>query len=198
MSAARRRTKPQETRREELLASGERLFLARGVTATSIDDVTAGADVAKGTFYLYFASKEELLTALRERFAERHRAAIEERMAGEKPGAWDARLGAWVEGSISFYLSQVALHDALFHAHDLHPRRRTSRSDNRVVASLAELLAEGTRAGAWAVGDPAMTLVLLFNALHGGVDHAIARRQDAKGLIRAIQALFLRVAERPR
>jgi AcrR family transcriptional regulator len=195
--APRPRTKPQELRRDELLASGERLFLAKGVAATSIDDVAAGADVAKGTFYLYFASKEDMLAALRERFAERHRAAISARVAAERPDDWGARLGAWVEGSVTFYLDQVALHDALFHARDLHPRRRNSRSENRVVTALAELLAEGTGAGAWSIDDPAMAAVLLFNALHGAVDHAIARREDGRRarLIRAVQAHFLRVAQ---
>ncbi|HXQ52662.1 MAG TPA: TetR/AcrR family transcriptional regulator [Stellaceae bacterium] len=193
----RPRTKPQELRRDELLASGERLFLAQGVAATSIDDVAAGADVAKGTFYLYFDSKEDMLAALRERFAERHRAAIAARVASERADDWRARLGAWVEGSVTFYLDQVALHDALFHAHDHHPRRRNSRSENRVVAALAELLAEGMEAGAWSIDDPAMASVLLFNALHGAVDHAIARGEQGSRarLVRAVQAHFLRVAE---
>lgn len=200
--APRPRTKPQDVRRDELLASGERLFLAKGVAATSIDDVAAGADVAKGTFYLYFDSKEELLAALRERFGERHRAAIAARVAAERTDDWSERLCAWVEGSVTFYLDQVALHDALFHARELHPRRRSSRGENRVVTALAELLTEGAAAGAWSIDDPAMTAVLLFNALHGAVDHAIARREEGRRarLVRAVQAHFLRAAEpkRPR
>ena len=48
--------------------AAERLFLERGVSATSIDDIVVTADVAKGTFYLYFASKEKLLAALLERY----------------------------------------------------------------------------------------------------------------------------------
>ena len=36
---AKPRTKPQSVRREELLRSAERLFIARGAAATSIDDI---------------------------------------------------------------------------------------------------------------------------------------------------------------
>jgi AcrR family transcriptional regulator len=197
--SARPRTKPQELRREEILASGERLILANGVAAASIDDIAAGADVAKGTFYLYFASKEDLLAALRARFAERHRAAIAHALARETAGDWRARLDAFAASSIAYYLDHVPLHDALFHAPDFHPRRRAGKSDNRVVAALAELLAGGNGSGAWRVRDPAFTAVLLFNALHGAVDHALARREEGNraGLVRAVQGFFLRAAAPP-
>ena len=61
---ARPRTKPAEIRREELLDAAEQLFLTRGIAATSVDAIVGGADVAKGTFYLHFQSKEHLLAAL--------------------------------------------------------------------------------------------------------------------------------------
>jgi AcrR family transcriptional regulator len=190
----RPRTKPQEVRRDELLASGERLFLERGVAATSIDDIAAGAGVAKGTFYLYFDSKEAMHEALHERFGESMRSAVEARIARERAGDWSARLRAWVEGSIDFYLDEAALHDAIFHARDFHPRRRTVRSDNGVVDVLAALLTEARNAGAWTIEDPAMTAVLLFEALHGAVDHAIARQIDGKRdrLVKLVQEFALR------
>ncbi len=64
----RPRTKPAELRREELLDAAQRLFLDKGIGATSIDDIASAAEVAKGTFYLYFSSKEVLLHELQERF----------------------------------------------------------------------------------------------------------------------------------
>src|SRR5205085_9497414 len=75
------RTKPAEQRRADLLAAGRTLFLAKGIAATSLDDITRQAGVSKGLFYLYFASKEDLVLALREQFsrdlAERMRTAAE-------------------------------------------------------------------------------------------------------------------------
>lgn len=192
--AVRPRTKPQEVRRDELLASGERLFQERGIAATSIDDIAAGAGVAKGTFYLYFDSKEAMHEALHERFGQRMRSAVEARIAREPADDWHGRLCAWVEGCIVFYLTQAALHDAVFHARDFHPRRRTLRSDNGVVAVLAALLAEGVDADAWSIEDPGLTAVLLFEALHGAVDHAIAKHGAGRRnrLIKAVQEFSLR------
>lgn len=65
----RPRTKPPEARLDELMTSAQRLFLKHGVGSTTIEQITSGAEVAKGTFYLYFSSKEDVLEALRERFA---------------------------------------------------------------------------------------------------------------------------------
>jgi hypothetical protein len=127
-------------------------------------------------------------------------AAIARCVAREAPDDWHGKLDAWVEGSVSFYLDQVPLHDALFHAAGLHPRRRMARSDNRVVVALAELLDEGNRAGAWHIADPGINAVLLFNALHGAVDHAIAHHTEAerRQIVGAVQSFFERAVEPPR
>jgi AcrR family transcriptional regulator len=197
--APRPRTKPQDVRREELMDSGVKLFLAQGLAATSIDDIAAGADVAKGTFYLHFDSKDDFIAALRERFTEQHLAAITRCVEREPADDWHGKLGAWVEGSVSFYLDQVPLHDALFHGAGHHPRRRMARSDNRVVMGLAELLDAGSRAGAWHVADPGINAVLLFNALHGAVDHAVAHEKvgERRRIVGAVQSFFARAVEPP-
>ena len=52
----RPRTKPPQQRRDELMDAAQRLFLKQGVGPTTIDQITSGADVAKGTFYLHFSS----------------------------------------------------------------------------------------------------------------------------------------------
>ena len=44
--------------------AAQALFLSQGVEATTISDIVAAADVAKGTFYTYFASRTEILADL--------------------------------------------------------------------------------------------------------------------------------------
>jgi len=55
--------KKQEKRRALMQAAYE-LFLERGTDKTSIEQITARAKVAKGTFYLYFADKGVLTQSL--------------------------------------------------------------------------------------------------------------------------------------
>lgn len=50
--------------REALLRAARRLMAERGFTGTTIADITEAADLGFGTFYLYFKSKEDLLTTV--------------------------------------------------------------------------------------------------------------------------------------
>jgi AcrR family transcriptional regulator len=60
-----RREKKREATRQDILRAAGRLFAARGFDATSVEDIAEAADVAKGTFYYNFQSKEEVVIALR-------------------------------------------------------------------------------------------------------------------------------------
>jgi AcrR family transcriptional regulator len=48
----------------KLLDAGMRVFAERGYHAARVDDIVRAARTSHGTFYLYFANKEELLRAL--------------------------------------------------------------------------------------------------------------------------------------
>lgn len=54
----------KESRPAELTAAALQLFVEKGFAATRLDDVAKRAGVSKGTLYLYFDSKEELLKAV--------------------------------------------------------------------------------------------------------------------------------------
>ena len=58
-TAHRRRRK--EARPQELLDAALALFVQKGFAATRAEEVAAQAGVSKGTLYLYYPSKEELL-----------------------------------------------------------------------------------------------------------------------------------------
>lgn len=56
-----RLSEKKSQKREALLKAGLEFFLEHGVEVTSIDEIVKRAGVAKGTFYLYFKNKYELL-----------------------------------------------------------------------------------------------------------------------------------------
>lgn len=58
------RQRRKETRPQELLDAALALFVEKGFAATRAEEVAARAGVSKGTLYLYFPSKEELLKAV--------------------------------------------------------------------------------------------------------------------------------------
>ena len=57
----------KEARGHAILDAAERLFLKHPERMASVSEVAAAAGLAKGTVYLYFPSKEEMLLALHER-----------------------------------------------------------------------------------------------------------------------------------
>ena len=61
-TSPRRRRK--EARPQELLDAALALFVEKGFAGTRAEEVAASAGVSKGTLYLYFPSKEDLLKAV--------------------------------------------------------------------------------------------------------------------------------------
>lgn len=57
-------TKKAERTKAKLLASARRLISERGFDHVSVEDITRDSQVAKGTFYHYFKSKEEVVLEL--------------------------------------------------------------------------------------------------------------------------------------
>jgi len=58
------RQRRKDARPSELLDAALALFVEKGFAATKSEEVAARAGVSKGTLYLYFPSKEELLKAV--------------------------------------------------------------------------------------------------------------------------------------
>ena len=66
----RKRQRRKDARPAEIIAAAMRLWSERGFAATRLEDVAAGAGIAKGTIYRYFPSKEALFeAALQDRIA---------------------------------------------------------------------------------------------------------------------------------
>ena len=59
-----RRTRKRDRTRQAILAGALALFAERGIYEPSIEEITARADVGKGTFYQYFDSREMLIAEL--------------------------------------------------------------------------------------------------------------------------------------
>jgi AcrR family transcriptional regulator len=191
-SKTRPRTKPPDERREELMNAAQRQFLKHGVEATTIEQITTGAAVAKGTFYLYFSSKEDVLGALRGRFGQELLTRIKTAVAQNREQNWKGKLATWAAAGVAGYLDSAQLHDILFYGSP----RPTPKGlvKNVIIDHLSELLQAGAKAGAWTVDDPEFTAVFLFNGLHSVVDHAQLneKRVNRSRLERKLQRLCLR------
>jgi TetR/AcrR family transcriptional regulator, cholesterol catabolism regulator len=73
-----RRERHKTDVRNRLLRAAFELFATRGFQATTVEDITQAADVAKGTFFNYFSTKELLLAQMAEHRLDILRAALAE------------------------------------------------------------------------------------------------------------------------
>ncbi|MHC4915361.1 MAG: TetR/AcrR family transcriptional regulator [Planctomycetota bacterium] len=71
---ARGRARDAEASKEAILGAANEVFVAHGFRGASVSEIARGAGLAKGTVFLHFGSKENLLYAL----VERRFAAVEE------------------------------------------------------------------------------------------------------------------------
>src|SRR5256885_8004721 len=62
-----RRERRKEETKSQIFQAAMRLFERKGVFDTTVEEITESADVAKGTFFNYFPTKEAILTKLAER-----------------------------------------------------------------------------------------------------------------------------------
>lgn len=62
-----RRERNKEDKQRRLEAAGLAAFLSEGFTGASVERIAEAADVARGTFYLYFRDKDALYTTLLDR-----------------------------------------------------------------------------------------------------------------------------------
>ena len=63
--------KEYEERKNEILDTAEALFSEKGYEKTSIQAILDRVKIAKGTFYYYFKSKEEVMDAILQRYNEK-------------------------------------------------------------------------------------------------------------------------------
>jgi AcrR family transcriptional regulator len=137
-----------ESRRAVILDAALRVFGQYGYRRTSMDDVAHEADIAKGTIYLSFASKEEVFQALSERLSQRMLAGAE--AASRRPGTTADKLAAMHAAWFGTYAETISRSP---HAVELLDAKHRLSAD--LVADAAshykrlvrDLLAEAATAG---------------------------------------------------
>lgn len=184
----RRRLTPGQ-RRTELLETADALLHAHGA-ALRVEDITAAAGAAKGTFYTCFENWDELLMAVRQRrldTLERHIAPL---LNPAAPVDWPHLLPRLAETLVGFILGLGGLHDVLFHSafavtHPLPPAARPA-------ARIGALLRAGQAAGAFVPLDPEPTGALIFAMIHETAD-AVAAGADRDRVLRALATALNRL-----
>jgi len=156
-----------------ILDAGERLFLSRGFSATTMEDLSEQADVAIGSIYAHFGSKEGVYAGLIDRALE-----LDKRYSEEGFEAGNAPLERLV-GLGEGYLRFARKHPGYFRlfrfpppdrpeeGEALQPAARVAQRISEETSRMADLLREAITEGAVRSVDPVATARFLWAAWDG-------------------------------
>jgi TetR/AcrR family transcriptional regulator, transcriptional repressor for nem operon len=190
MNPAAKPTKKEivtEFRTREILAASRRLMQGRGVEAVTMEEIAAAAGVAKGTVYLYFQGKDELVQALISQVGENMLAEIEAIVQG--PGAPPEKVRQVASLILAYLMRERALFPA--YARDILRGgrgapgtywRHMQEMEDRFVNLVTGLFATGIGAGQFIQADPRLLTFLLR-----GMVRAVGYYQMAEGQETAVK-----------
>jgi len=185
-------TKSSEERRAEIVQTAERMFRDVGFAKCSVDMIIKDIGVAKGTFYYYFKSKEEILESI----VDRTLSGIVKMAEGV---AEDTSMTALEKMQALLTNSHVGDEDTQDIAEMLHlPENRELHELTNIQTVLrlspifARIVDQGNQEGVFAAKHPLETIQFLFTGaqflLDGGLfdftdAETRARREVAQAII---------------
>lgn len=161
-----------EAFRERICQAAARLFVEEGPAAVSMRRIAAELGCGTMTPYRYFASKEQIVTAVRTRGMHRFSEALERAL--DTPGDGRTRSRAVRDAYVAFARRETATYRLMFEypeprRDDPAYREAHARMWRTVAAHVEVLVAEGA-----VEADPALLGHQIWAALHGAVMLEIA------------------------
>lgn len=179
------RYQPPELRRRQILDAAATLAVDEGLENTSIARVAEVAGVAKGSIYLHFDSRQQLLAGLQSDLWQRMLERPAEILVDESL-SWPEKLDSVVEHWMRFELEHHGLYHEVFHT--VPPSGDEPLAEARAL--LARLLKEGEAAGEFNL-DGLDTEVVLDFLLHGYIGPCFHQANQAVA-IDNVKRLFRR------
>lgn len=158
--------KDPEERKVEILDTAERLFTTKGYAQTTILDILNEIGIAKGTFYYYFKSKEEVMTSIISRIVD-ERVLIAKKIADDPQlPAIQKLLNIIVSLSIMNDEKNVKLLEQVYHLRNAEMREcNLMQVITLVPPILAQVVEQGIREHTMANDYPLETVELLLAAV---------------------------------
>jgi AcrR family transcriptional regulator len=197
----------QRLEREALiLQAAEEILEQKGYHETSMDEIAARVGIAKGTLYVHFPSKEELVLALFERNMQTFLAGIDA-VIGQRSTSRD-RLEALLRYIMTDLLhKQVHLFSSISHSLDLKcqaPEREARLGGlwQRLTERIVALIEEGKATGEFKDTLPTQTMLYAFLSLFAArrfKKHVINDEHTSQKLVdQLIEIYFTGIVVEPR
>jgi AcrR family transcriptional regulator len=191
----------QKARREQVLRHAKRIFARKGYHRTNIADIVTRAQIARGTFYLYFQNKRDLFEELLEQVLGELRLRIQRlRIGPEEPDPVE-QLRNNLRRVLNFLLAERELTDILLNHATGFDRELDSRIHEfyeRVADQIQRSLDLGIQMKLVRDCDTRAAAYCIVGGIKEVVGQASRnRRRDISKLAEEILAFGLRGVARP-
>jgi AcrR family transcriptional regulator len=154
-------------RRETILRAAADVMARKGAARTAISDITTAADIAKGTFYLYFESKNHLLSAMWASYVDELIAQAAALLQETKPKGWLAVTDTLIEQLVRFDLEHADLRRMIYEGAGPDALRMFTEGSFRLLELLREMVRQGVADGGFHTAHPEMIADLIYHASYG-------------------------------
>ncbi|PSM40205.1 hypothetical protein C6Y14_26115 [Streptomyces dioscori] len=172
----KRVTKSPEDRRAALVRGAAKVFREKGFESATVAELAEAGEVAKGTFYLYFDSKDQLLGAIWEEYVDGFLQATRERL--EESEDWWPTLDRLLRALVEHAVTNAELHRIVYGSANAKALDLCRSSNRRVVDLVGDFVERGAQAGAFEACDIRLVCRMLFYAADGLLDDMISRGED--------------------
>lgn len=205
MATHDRREQERTRRKNDILMSARAVFAQDGFHRATVDQIAQRAEVAKGTIYLYFETKEAILADLVLLALSELQAQLREAVEAQSILQPDGRLRAMAGAYLAFcqrspdYFRLLTAFDGGDLGENLSPERNRLilAASNRTLDLVAQAVADGVALGMFDVPDVRQAAAILWAGLNGSLallSHPIRRtmvQTDLPGLYHATLELLL-------
>ncbi len=174
-----RMNKNNDERRNEFVEAAEKLFRKNGIVATTVSSIVKEVDVAKGLFYYYFDSKDDVIDAVIDKYSAMFKSTMSQQ---DDSGTYEEKLSRFIA---DLYDSFAGIQEILCPGEDkgdlaLLKARSFKETQGKALERLRSLLEEGNSSGEFSIKNT----WCLSHAVVGGMASLLESGEGSKGEIK--------------
>lgn len=156
--------KEHEERKNEIIKAAAVLFSEKGYEACSVNDILNAVGIAKGTFYYYFKSKEDVLDAAVMQMSEQILAQVREAAGRKELSPIERIIRVLLAARVADPAGEVFIQEMHKSSNALLHQKTLVFTLRMLTPVLAEIVEEGNTAGIFHCAYPEQSTQILLSA----------------------------------
>mgnify|MGYP002411139428 FL=1 len=181
--------KEYDERKKEILDSAERLFNTKGYENCTVNDILKEVSIAKGTFYYYFKSKQEVLDEIVNRYTEVVINRVHEILEDQNISPEEKLLGAFMSMQVHQQVGDSMMEEIHKAENALLHQKVLNQMVEAMTPYLVKIVEEGIQKKVWMCRYPQQYMQIFLASALTLTDDGIFNL-DAEDQLKVMAALI--------